>query len=262
MTIDSYSAIKAINWSSLKAIGVSPRLYRHRVSVPEPDKPEFALGRAAHCAILEPDQFSARYAVFDGIRRGKAWDEWRMEHPGVESLKPHDLETALAVAESVSSHRIAGKILRNGRREEAIQWTDSETGFACKGKVDYLRPDFLIDLKTAGDLNAFVKSAINYGYIGQCAWYHDGAVAAKAIQGEERPYVIAVQKTPPYDVAVYQLDVVALEYGRRLYRGLLERLRSCIEADYWPGAAPDLQTLSVPQWAVNQMTLTEEQGDF
>jgi exodeoxyribonuclease VIII len=265
ITREAYEQIRAVNWSTLTNLDVSPLLYKHRLTNPEPGKAVFAIGNAAHCLTLEPEKFDARYAVFDGTRRGEKWDAWQEEHPGVESLKPHELETARAVAKAVRSHRIAARILKGGRREEVVTWTDPETGLACKGRLDYLRPDFLIDLKTARDPGPrfFLRDAIKYGYVSQVAWYHDGAVAARLIPGGSNPYIIAVEKEEPFDVAVYQLDDEALAFGRSKYRRLMRRLVECIEADYWPGVAPDVVPLRVPAWALDQALSSEsKEEDF
>jgi hypothetical protein len=258
-----YEKIRAVNWSSLKHLDVSPKLYKHRIAHPEPRKPAFIFGGAVHTAILEPEKFDARFAVFDGTRRGKEWDAWQAAHPGVESLKPDELKGVRAIAAAVLSHRIAERILRGGRREEIVTWTDPETGLACKGRPDYLRPDFLIDLKSTRDPvpYKFVKSAISYGYVAQVAFYHDGTEHARLRKGGDPPYIIAAQKAEPYDVAVFQLDDEALDVGRAIYRRLLRRLVECTESNYWPGCAPDLQPLRVPSWAVDQAMANEEE-DF
>jgi exodeoxyribonuclease VIII len=260
----TYDEIKAINWSSLKHLAISPLLYRWRLEHPEPRKPAFIFGGAVHCAILEPEKFDERYAVFDGIRRGKAWEDWLAIHPGVESLKPDELDAIRSIAAAVLGHRVAAGLLRGGRREEAVTWTDEETGLACKGRLDYLRPDFVIDLKTTRDPapSRFERASASYGYAGQVAFYHDGAARQRLIPGDVPPYLIAPQTSEPYDVAVFQLAPETLEAGRRQYRTLLRRLALCIEADYWPGVAPDLVPLSLPPWAEGQGSATEESEDF
>jgi hypothetical protein len=198
VAVTKYDDIKAVNWSSLKNIGVSPLLYKYRLTNPEPQKDAFRLGGAAHTAILEPEKFDARYAVYDGPRTGegsrtqrKAWREALSD--GVEELSPDELANARAMAAAVRSHRIAGSLLRGGRREEVVTWVDPITGLACKGRLDYLRPDLLIDLKGTRhpSPSRFPRDAYSYGYLAQAAWYHDGAVAARLIDGRQRPYIIA-----------------------------------------------------------------------
>jgi hypothetical protein len=257
-----YDAIKALNWSTLKHMIVSPLLYRWRLDNPEPPrKPSFVFGGAVHCAILEPEKFEERYALFDGTRRGKEWDRWEAEHPGVQSLKPDEMERVLASAEAVRKHRVAGPLLRGGRCEEIVTWTDEVTGLACQGRLDYIRPDCVIDLKTTRDPapRRFERAVADYGYAAQVSLYHDGAVAARLIDGRERPYIVALQNDEPFDVAVFQLEPETLAYGRAIYRSLLSRLLECTSANWWPGVAPTLQPLGISPWAAEPFAIENEE---
>lgn len=59
----AYDAIEAINWSSLVHMATSAKMLRWRVEHPRPDTPALALGRAIHCAVLEPERFERDYLV-------------------------------------------------------------------------------------------------------------------------------------------------------------------------------------------------------
>jgi hypothetical protein len=263
VTTAEYENLQAINWSSLKHLAVSPLLYKWRKDHPEPSKPAYVVGSACHCAILEPEKFDERYAVYEKIRRGKEWEAWQAEHPGVQTFKEHELADVKAMAKAVHAHRVASSVLKGGRCEEIVTWTDEITGLACKGRLDYLRPDFLTDLKAARDVrqNNFERDAYNYLYAGQFAFYHDGATAARHIPGDERPRVIALQNGEPYDVAVFRVKPETLEWGRALYRRLMQRLVECIESDFWPGVAPDLRDLGMPPWVADQ-EFAQAEEDF
>jgi hypothetical protein len=263
-----YEVIRALNWSSLKHMAVSPRLYRHRLANPEGRKRSFVLGGAGHCEVLEPELFDARYAEWTGKqRRGKAWEAWREENPGKISLSPGELRRVRAVGAAVREDGLARELLRGGRREEIVTWEFTVGGVVvpCKGRMDYLRPDFLIDLKLTRDPvpSRFERDAYNYGYLAQAAWYHDGAVAARLIDGRERPFIIAAKNCDDFDVVSYQLTEEALSVGRSIYQRLLRRLVECEAADFWPGCAPGLQPLRAPEWAVAQtMALEHEEEVF
>lgn len=259
MTGVDYEAIKAINFSTLKHMAVSPLMYRWRLDHPEPDKDCFRFGGAGHCAIFEPEKFEQRFAVFDGVRNDKheKYQTWKAEHPGADALKPEEMERVLAVAQAVRNHRVAGPLLRGGRAEEILTWDDEVTGLACKGRLDYIRPDCVIDLKTTRDPapRKFERASGDYCYAAQAAFYHDGAVRNHLIDGKERPFIIAPQNDEPFDVAVFQLKPETLEYGRALYRSWLARLLECTEAAYWPGVAPELQELGISPWAAEPYTV-------
>ena len=251
---DPYSAIKALNWSTLRNMAVSPLLYKYRLARPQPRTATLTVGTAIHCALLEPDKFA-------GTRRGKAWDEWQEEHPGVESLKPAEAERVRLSAAAVRGHRVASRLLDGCRVEESTTWTDPDTGLACKGRLDAIAPHYVVDLKSTRDPSprAFERSASDMLYHGQLGFYADGAVVSGKVTGCAPPYIIAVQSAEPYDCAVYQLTPETLAAGRALYRSLMRRLQQCIEADFWPGVCPDLEQLELPPWAQGQTVSTEDE---
>lgn len=290
--LPGYAEIVGVNWSSLTYMSISPRMYRYRLTHPEPQKQAFVIGGAIHCAVLEPDAFDRRYVVLDAetikelaparnTREGKAllvehpeWsaaamttDEYQaacvaLVHPGKQALTKRQHETCLAARDAIHGHRVARDLLRGGKAEETLTWSDHETGLKCKGRLDYVRPDLVIDLKSSRDPSPskFERAAANYGYAAQVAFYHDGATTAKRVSGGQLPCVIAVRTKDDFDVACFQLTRDAYETGRMIYRSLLQRLAECTAADYWPGVAPELRSLNLPPWAVGD-AIDEEQSE-
>ncbi len=286
---DTYQKVRAVNWSSLKHMSVSPRMYRYRLANPEPRKAAWVLGGAIHCMVLEPETFADRYVTLDAetikavaparnTKEGKAliaerpeWspaamtsDEYQAAcvaaaYPGKEALTAAQHATALAAAAAVNDHRVARDLLRGGLAEESISWTDATTGLGCKGRLDYLRPDLVIDLKSSRDPSPdkFERDAVDYGYAAQVAFYQDGATASRRVSGGGRPHVIAVRAKDDFDVAAFRLSAAAMETGRAIYRGLLGRLAECTAADYWPGVAPELRMLDLPPWADKKIISSE-----
>ncbi len=60
---------------------------------------------------------------------------------------------------------------------------------------------------------------------------------------------IAVEKTPPYAVALYELDAEAVDLGRALARRDLARYANARDFGVWPGYPDAVQSLSLPKWA-------------
>jgi exodeoxyribonuclease VIII len=69
-----YRAAHGLNWSRLKVLDKSPLHYKHALENPRADTPALSLGRAFHCALLEPDRYAAEYRVWPGSRVGHVWD--------------------------------------------------------------------------------------------------------------------------------------------------------------------------------------------
>jgi hypothetical protein len=263
VTDAEYAAIPAVNYSSLKHIAVSPENYRWHLEHPAEQTDSFAFGGAVHCAVLEPDKFDARYQIYDERRdpRTKAWQEWQAAHPGVQTLKSHEMERVKRCSDKVLGDPEASNLLRGGRREEVLTWTDEQTGVPCKGRLDYIRPDLVLDLKTTSDVpkfETFQRAIFKYGYQVQLSLYHDGAVAARRIGGRRNPWIIAVQTKGPFHVACFELDDEVLQHGRKAYRALLQQLVACQAADHWPGITPNPRLMTLPPWAeTNGITIQD-----
>jgi len=91
-------------------------------------------------------------------------------------------------------------------------------------------------------------------YFGQLAFYHDGAVQSGRLPKDAKlPCIVAVSTVEPYDTMAFRVSAETLEAGRILCRDLIRRYEQCLAAKLWPGIAPDLQTLELPNWAPGMM---------
>jgi len=137
----------------------------------------------------------------------------------------------------------------DGRAEQSIKWRCVETGAICKSRLDWIIPGAIVDLKTTADASptAFARSVASYRYHVQDAFYSQAAASAGL--DSEHVVFVCVESSPPYSVALYQLDDAARTEGRRLYLRDLETYMRCMERDEWPAYPTDIQTLSLPAWA-------------
>lgn len=92
----AYDAIEALNWSTLKLIETSPALLKYRLTNPRPDTPSLRLGRAIHCAVLEPERWSSGAYVVEPdadkrTREGKAERaKWLVDLVGGDAIARPD----------------------------------------------------------------------------------------------------------------------------------------------------------------------------
>lgn len=255
-----YRAMDAVNWSSLKQIGRSPAHYRHELTrAPPHDTDALKVGRAVHTAVFEPELFQQRFITWSGDRRaGKEWEQFKASNISRDILTLQQALEVTALQSAVRSAAVAQPYLVGGRREVTLRWkVEQPTLFGadgysidCKGRLDYLNGAGIIDLKTTRDASpeAFSAAAWRLGYLGQAAFYVDGY---KAATGRTLSFtIVAVEKAPPYAVAVYSLEDDALEQGREQYRAYLDRLALCRSTGEWPGYQADrVQPLQLPRWA-------------
>ena len=258
----NYDTIKALNWSSLKEIYVSPRNFLHKHHHPVADKVFFSLGRIIHMEILEPEKFAdvctVRPEEFDSWRT-KASKEWKKEQIALgKEIMTH--QESLIVGNIVINFSLHPdyNILKNTSKEQILEWKDS--GVNCKGRLDAVSNDKVIDLKTTNNLSSFIRRDLfRYLYHGQLAWYLNGAINSGFTSVNSEVYIIACETSPPFDVAIFRIGDEIIETGRALKDDLLHKWISCKTANIWPGIYPNtVDVEDVPSWAPGRYIITEE----
>lgn len=249
---DSYKAIDAINWSTLKHMRKSPRHFMNALTSQGDDTRSMKLGRATHTAILEPDRFLVDYVMFGGERRaGKAWEQFAEANAEKEILKLDEYQLALAMRDAVEFHPRALDLISSGVAEVALTWTDEKTVLRCKGRVDWVDASrrIFVDVKTAAEIEAmrFASAAARLGYHGQLAFYRRGleATYGQTFDG----YLIAVENKKPHDTAVFRYDEDVMYAADCEIGELLERVAQCRASGEWPGQYPGETSLYLPAWA-------------
>ena len=258
-----YHAMPGKSITRLKALARSPQHYQHELKHGRSTAP-MTLGTAAHCAVLEPHLYDARFAVWARMsdngnqcpRRGQYWDAFQADNFGKTILTVEEHEFARAIGKAVRADATAMKYLQFGEPEVTLQQGDR------RGRADWLTKidgkPFVVGLKTARDCRPFVfgSAAAKLGYPLQWAWYFD---LYEAITGVEPEMVeIVVESAPPHAVVVYVINEDIILQGRDEYEKLLEVLERCERTGEWPGPAECEQVLTLPSWyygeAVDDLT--------
>jgi hypothetical protein len=248
MNEQEYRAAPGVNWSTLKHMGRSPLHYRHAVTSPSTEPtPAMILGTAVHLLTLQPERAS-EIVAFEGDKRTKEWKQFKADNAAKLILGAEDLATARAMAAAVRAHPVAGPLLAGCQTEIPIFYVDAATGLTCKVRLDAAKPGAVVDLKSARDVapRAFGRQSAALDYPGQLAHYGAGWEAETG----DIPslYIVAVENTAPYDVAVYELDHVATHAALARRRRYLDRVAECVASGIWPGQVPELAPLDVPTY--------------
>ncbi len=231
----------------------SPALYRKKIAgeMADSESPALALGRAAHCLILEGrPAFDEQYIVSDGPtnpktgesfgRATKAYGEW-LASQGREIVSCRDYGFMLKLQKSVWLHDGASTLLDKGWAEGVIR--TQYCGVSCQIRMDWLSPEHgLIDLKTCDSLKWFENDCRRYGYIHQMAFYQ--AVIREA-SGESVPvYLIAVEKNEPFATGVWHLSDEVLSQAEEINIAALTRYRKCLKTDIWPTGYEEVRIIT------------------
>ena len=259
MTFEEYAAIDAVNASSLKAMRRSPLEYLYATTTGRQATRAMGLGTGTHAAVFEPDRFASDYVVWDGDRRGKAYGEFCEQHADRVILKRAEYDLCCGMRDAVRSHPVAGPLLTPpGEAERVWLWTDEQTGLKCKSRTDWWRPGLLCDPKTAADIDdrRFAATVYRLGYHIQAAHYRSG-LKANGVESVPPFSIIAVESSPPHDVAVFELDDDALWVGEVEAAELMAKVSACRMTHRYPGRYLEVRPLSLPAWAA-----PESEGDI
>lgn len=262
-----YHDAPGISNSGLSLLARSPKHYHyHRNSgIEREPTPAQEFGTLVHCAILEPEKFEAEYFNYDSSdkidRRTTAgklmWEELLNRNKGKKLVRGDLYRSVLEIREAVMDQIALKDSLITGKAEQSIFWADEQTGVLCKARLDLIDPNgsigcCIIDLKTTEDARkeSFEKSAFNYRYHVQAAYYLHG-LNQLGIVSAERFMFVAIEKSPPYEIGIYEIDNLMLELGQKTFRKNLDLYSKCVKEDRWPGLPEEVQEMSLPPFALN-----------
>lgn len=247
MRFEEYQKIDAVNFSRLKLFEHSPAAFLRGYTE---QTETMAQGLAVHTATLEPDIFEEEYVRQpDEIttRRGKVWDAFEAKNSSQMILRGAQWDGALAVARMVWGHERASALLTEcPSRETVITATIRDVPVKCR--LDFFGDRFAGDLKTARDISrrGWQSAVMRYGYLAQAAFYLD--ILEASGRGEKTWKWIAAQECD--DVAVIAAPDDAIEFGRVLYHGWLDRYIECMSSGKFPGVDGGGELVfELPSWA-------------
>ncbi|MDM5264770.1 PD-(D/E)XK nuclease-like domain-containing protein [Sulfurovum sp. XTW-4] len=240
--------------STIKTILKNPYEYLNPV---EKSNDSLLLGNVVHKLVLEPETFNEEFAVMPVCdRRTKAGKEIHAnfieESNGKECVTQEMYDQALEMSKAISEQKeIKELLLSNGLPERSI--FSEIDGIKVKCRPDYYREDLglIVDLKTTVDSSpdGFVRQVASYGYFIQAAFYLD---VLKSVGLPANKFIfVAVSKTEPYMVGVYELTEQDIELGRDMYKKAFEIYRdidSYKKPVYLSQEKEIVQTLVLPNY--------------
>lgn len=252
---EDYHAGPGVSSSQLKALLKSPA--HSQVEIEQTPAMEF--GTAFHTAILEPELFADTYVVvpkFDRrTKQGKAdYAEWMDENEGKSFVTQDDMDRLLLMQANVAQSKYWDRV-KSYDREVSVLTTHKETGLFLKCRPDMLG-DMIIDFKTTQDASPEKFFWCMYGkpflYAVSAAYYQD---IVADVTGRRLPFVFcAVEKTPPYGVAWYEMKPAGYEQAARMYQWALRRWHECSEENKWPGYPDEIVELEPPASFFKELT--------
>lgn len=252
ISIEQYHSGPGISRSGLMDISKSPLHYWHNSINPNKIEKEpppvitkmdaLGFGNALHTFVLENDEFMNRYIILPKVSRAtkagkEAFANAKQEADSLnkEILCQEAFTVIQSMSDSIQAHPDAPGLISEALYEQSIFWKDIDTGLLCKVRPDIWHQNMIVDLKTCQSASErdFQRSVYSFGYHVQAGMIKEALARQLAINMENFLFV-AVEKEPPYAVAVYQLDELAVEQGVYDFKQLLLTLKHHLDTDRWP----------------------------
>lgn len=216
----------------------------------------YDVGHAVHAKVLGTGLQAVAYPddllASNGAASTKAAKEWALEQRdnGFVPMKSVEVHIINRISEAVLADRDARKVLEMPHRESSV-FARSPEGVPCRARFDIYGDGSGGDLKTADDISprGFNKHVVEYGYFVQEAWYRDVHRFETGEELDSFKFVVAETKGP-FQVAVFELDVIYRDIGSKLAREARDTYQRCVESGEWPGVEGEL--LAPPNWLVYQ----------
>jgi len=264
ISLAAYAAEHGVRQSMLKVLARSPAHLKEAIAHPPPSTPDMTLGTVLDMAVFDPahvwDRCHIRPVEYvDAKGCKKPWHNgsnqckaWIAKHQDMPIITTSQFNAIILMRESIMKHPAAARALSGGKISRAFFWKDQVTGLQCKAYPDLTNGNTIIDLKKCRDASraGFARAVANFGYDVQAAWYLDGGAMLGEIAPDEGHFVFIVcEDTPPYAVAVWELEPQSIGFGRQKYRRLLNLYLDCVTLDSWPAYSSNIEFISLPQWA-------------
>lgn len=231
-------------------VSAGARAFKHQQDHPV-HKSVFDLGSVVHALILGVGDYEV---LEHDSWRTKAAQEARdaARAAGRAPILTKDYAAARDMADAVMSNKLAAGILSEGRPEVSAWAEDPETGVTMRGRIDWLRDNAIVDVKTSAkpvDPMQWERTAWDLRY-GLQAWWYSRVLE---LNGEpERPFLwVALSKEAPHEVYVHQASAELLERGREDAEQALRTYADCQLTGHWPGLADheQIHPTGLPRWA-------------
>lgn len=245
---------RPLSFSSLKEFIKSPIHYINYISKKREPTPAMILGSVVHALILQPDSFSARFAVEPEVdKRTTAGKdkiaEFLLTAEGKEVVSASTYRTAQEMV-SAFIHSPNMEYVRNCTTfEKRFDVKHSATGLPVCGFLDGENPiDYTLEIKTveSAERDNVIRDFYNMKYFLQAGIYN-------YVNGKRVLYV-AIEKTPPYLSKAFYADDDYLTLGKTLFNQAMSDFKYCMDMglfdsgyEFYGGYEP--VALPLPAWA-------------
>lgn len=218
-------------------------------------------GTYYHTAILEPEVLTKECAVWDGIRKGKAYEEFLAKNEGKTIITAKDFEKANALIKATKADPSTLELLKEGEAEVST-FTNLE-GVRVRVRADWMdyNRGFVLDLKSMSgnvrDQKSIKNKIDSMDYDLSAALYLDAFNVTLRKLGKPlvKDFYWSFASKDQVSCQVYKATPKMIQMGRVKYRKALEEIKKAQENN-WVFKSEVIEVDPLP-WG-SDLWLTEE----
>lgn len=264
--MNNYDDIDAVRSSLLKNFyKYSPKKAKYLMDTPPTPTADQIFGQAFHSLFLEPLSFDESFYVCQSFDRrtnaGKALAEQQEKRALGKTLVPEkDFKTMQEMSLQLHADMPELKTFLDVGQIERI-FTATIHGVSAKARPDVVifseqsdgeKVFDLIDLKTARFADPNYARVINLDNIDLQLAFYAAVISASTNAKLRHAYIVAVEKTEPFDSILVKVGEQDLELGRVKFEYAISTYTTCLNNNCWPSWSP-ITTEGESGWKNTQM---------
>lgn len=224
-----------VHFSDLKQFAKSPAHFFHSATrVRETTRP-MRVGSLVDLALLT----DKKPLVYEGDRRGKAWDAFKDAHPGEDLYTSAEADDAASTIMAARLDPMAREYLGlddpTRRTQVPLKWRVNGIDRETRG-VDVIVGNRMADMKITNT----TKPGLFAWHARKMLWHcqladYEEACKQNGIDVSGGLYLCGIEATMPHCTTVLRLTPNAIEEARRCLAAWHESYKICRDSDQWPG---------------------------
>lgn len=200
---------KYLSNSDIEALTTEPRQFK----APKKDSKAFVEGRYFHQLILEPEKAKDFPIVDTSTRSTKIYKEYIADNKIDYALVTSDAEHIKDMVNYTQSNLKFFELINEPKAEYEVPGVAEIMGVMWKGKADIVTENYVIDLKTSGDVFKFQRNAPFYNYHTQAYVYQIlfGKPVVFLVTGKTKKYDI--NNKSYYDLGIFTVGQDSMGYA-------------------------------------------------
>ena len=281
----TYHAANGVNASSFQYIdperdGCPLTWFSHsNGDIKQVETPAMAIGTALHSYVLEPGKFKKEYVILDDEKKEELYDEAiedgskakgfskalssyknfknRAAANGQRIITEEDFLTVDGLGTAAFAVDELNEFLSHPELETEISIFDElldhqGNNVLCKGRIDAIKPNALLDLKTTVNTSPVKigKFIANYKAYVQAAFYLDLCRTVGLVDEHATFSWCFIQKEKPHQATYYTAPEELIRLGRTEYKSWLGWIYEGRKTGNWPGHSKEVE---LPPYLLAQM---------